>query len=235
MVEEMEEVLILTMEKEKTFARGADGRTDAEWKAMKHGEKSLDICLHCGKEYLKIHRIKFCSDACRTAHRREQRKQYGKDNKEYFSDKVKNYAHNNPEKIDAKNKARVIEIPENQLCQRCEKNKATQKHHEDYSKPLEVEFLCRKCHSKADAERRNLDKSLSSKKIVATYVMDNGRLHKTFMYHPYEVREAVLRLKKILCREMFERPNATDSSLDHISQITITKEIDEIFGSELSQ
>lgn len=40
-----------------------------------------------------------------------------------------------------------INIPEGQLCERCKENKAVQRHHEDYSKPLEVKFLCNKCHN----------------------------------------------------------------------------------------
>lgn len=32
------------------------------------------------------------------------------------------------------------------LCQNCNINKAEQRHHSDYSKPLEVVLLCSKCH-----------------------------------------------------------------------------------------
>ncbi len=46
--------------------------------------------------------------------------------------------------MDANNK---IKIPKAQICQKkgC-KNLAIQKHHRDYSKPLEVMFLCKDCH-----------------------------------------------------------------------------------------
>jgi len=49
---------------------------------------------------------------------------------------------------------RKIKIPKGQLCQICNKNLTTDRHHEDYNKPLEVEFLCQECHTKKNNERR---------------------------------------------------------------------------------
>lgn len=37
-----------------------------------------------------------------------------------------------------------------ETCQRCPKKGRLEAHHEDYEKPLEVEWLCRRCHKKAD-------------------------------------------------------------------------------------
>ena len=50
-----------------------------------------------------------------------------------------------------KNKARAlahsyIKIIPNTLCQRCNNNLAKERHHTDYSKPLEVRLLCKECH-----------------------------------------------------------------------------------------
>jgi hypothetical protein len=55
----------------------------------------------------------------------ERRKQYSKENKK---------------KVRARDKARKIKIPKNKMCEICKMEKATQKHHEDYNKPLEVMF-----------------------------------------------------------------------------------------------
>lgn len=39
-------------------------------------------------------------------------------------------------------------------CQQCGRGAHIDAHHEDYSKPLDVVWLCRKCHARADAARR---------------------------------------------------------------------------------
>lgn len=65
---------------------------------------------------------------------------------------MKRYVKNNPEKIKARTRAGQIKMPLNQICQHCEHHIATEKHHEDYDKPLEIEFLCRKCHLKIHAK-----------------------------------------------------------------------------------
>lgn len=61
----------------------------------------------------------------------------------------KKWRKNNPEK----HKAHIIamnniKIPKDKLCEICNSKKATQKHHKNYSKPLDVNFLCLKCHQK---------------------------------------------------------------------------------------
>ena len=71
-----------------------------------------------------------------------------------FGKYIKKYAYKNIDKIKAKDKAVKIKMPENKLCEICEEKFATQKHHNDYSKPLEVQFLCRSCHGEADRLRR---------------------------------------------------------------------------------
>ncbi len=82
-----------------------------------------------------------------------------------FAPYVKKYADKNKDKIKAKDQANYyIKIPEGKLCERCNTNKATQRHHEDYSKPLEVELVCRNCHGEADRERRQ--RELAGEKLI---------------------------------------------------------------------
>lgn len=40
-----------------------------------------------------------------------------------------------------------IKIPLGQICEFCNISLAKEKHHPDYSKPLEVQFLCSKCNN----------------------------------------------------------------------------------------
>ena len=56
-----------------------------------------------------------------------------------------------------KTKARLkayykIKIPKGQLCERCNKDLAVERHHEDYNKPLEVVFMCKLCHAQLHNE-----------------------------------------------------------------------------------
>jgi len=52
-----------------------------------------------------------------------------------------------PEKVKAHKLAnQFIEISENQLCERCNQELAKYKHHQDYDKPLEVNFVCINWH-----------------------------------------------------------------------------------------
>jgi len=51
-------------------------------------------------------------------------------------------------KIKARSIAKYkIKIPNNQICENCKIRLATQRHHSNYNKPLEVKFLCAKCNN----------------------------------------------------------------------------------------
>lgn len=74
----------------------------------------------------------------------EKRKKYISKWKKDNKDKLKRY----PEKEKSRRIAREkIKIPLGTLCEKCLKNKAKERHHEDYNKPLDVLLLCVKCHA----------------------------------------------------------------------------------------
>jgi len=93
---------------------------------------------------------------------REYHKEYSLKNKEVKNATTKKWIANNREKFNekmmvnykdnkkkwlARSKAvKEIKIPKGQICIVCKENLATQRHHEDYDKPLDVDFLCKKCH-----------------------------------------------------------------------------------------
>jgi len=84
---------------------------------------------------------------------RDYNGKYRETHKEKIEEYDKHYREKNPEKIKAQAQARAIKI-EVDLCESCNKEQATQRHHEDYSKPLEVVFVCGACHYKLDEQRR---------------------------------------------------------------------------------
>ena len=90
----------------------------------------------------------------KTPERREKNRKYtlaySKKNREKISKKVLDYKRKNPEKSKAHQyvlwglKLEVLKRPEE--CADCLRILKVEAHHEDYSKPLEVVWLCRLCH-----------------------------------------------------------------------------------------
>lgn len=87
---------------------------------------------------------------------------------QYVYSKVKAWRFNNPERVKAqrlifsalRNKTLI-----KQPCEKCgcEKSEA---HHEDYSKPLEINWLCKKHHVEADKLRRQREKLIHTPSLA---------------------------------------------------------------------
>ena len=76
--------------------------------------------------------------------RKEKIKQY---KIKWEKTKRKEYYQKNKEKINSQHKAqKYIKFPPNQLCESCNKKEAMHRHHPNYNKPLDIIFLCSKCH-----------------------------------------------------------------------------------------
>jgi len=133
----------------------------------------MNKCIFCNKQFEpgKFHvNQKFCSGECRrkryyqnhkewikemarkwAKRNKERRNELAKKSYEKNKDKILEYEKTNErkKKSDIRRKARYhIKIPKGQLCQICNEELAIEKHHENYSKPLEVMFVCRECHNK---------------------------------------------------------------------------------------
>jgi len=77
--------------------------------------------------------------------------EFAKQNRDVMNEKNKIYAKKHPKKVWARNQARhKIKIPENQICEICKINYATDRDHRDYSKPLEIQFVCHECNCKLE-------------------------------------------------------------------------------------
>lgn len=95
-----------------------------------------------------------------------------------------NKKYNNTENHRARSKANYhIKITNEQICEICKINKAIERHHLDYNKPLEVMFLCKKCHTqkrewikpfkKNHTIRRRYKINAEKNKLVSSFIYSN--------------------------------------------------------------
>ena len=82
----------------------------------------------------------------------ERRTTYAKANPEVGERATRAWVKRNPEKKRAhwalKDAVKVGKIVRPSVCSRCGSEGPIHAHHPDYSKPLEVEFICSSCHGK---------------------------------------------------------------------------------------
>ncbi len=107
----------------------------------------MKICDYCKKEIkeIKSNGQKY-HKSCFTKNRFFYQKKYREQNKKYFRKKDKERYKKFPERLFARNKARVVLKKKN--CKKCNATKNLEKHHPDYSKPLFIITICKSCHNK---------------------------------------------------------------------------------------
>lgn len=72
---------------------------------------------------------------------------------------MREYRARYPAKIKARHKVfvelRAGRLQKPKQCSRCRKRKRLEADHHDYSKPLDIQWLCRQCHTDVEVERRD--------------------------------------------------------------------------------
>jgi len=137
-----------------------------------HEIEKYENCILCGKK-LEGSRRKFCSNKCLNEF---WRKQYAKPYTPIMTDKLirvrEKYKKNTGGVKDRAKASRIAMKKYPSLngitCQICNKKKAVHRHHEDYTKPEEVIFVCWECHGKLHAD-------INDKKQLTTFPIELER------------------------------------------------------------
>jgi len=167
------------MESKKCFKCGRVMPIDNFYRHQQMADGQLNKCKECSKKDVLENRAKridyykeFDRKRADLPKRVKARKEYAKKMKDdpVFKASVytstKKYRENNPEKYKAHSKVnnssgdKKIEKPE--LCSVCGKKKNLEGHHYDYSKPLDVVWVCHTCHIKIHKDLRELERQSNS-------------------------------------------------------------------------
>lgn len=91
--------------------------------------------------------------------RNQQKKEYYQNNKEQLDKKTKERRQANPEVVNAQNRlkyaVRMGYLVRPNKCEKCGIETKVDAHHEDYSKALEIMWLCRRCHMNIGGENHD--------------------------------------------------------------------------------
>lgn len=142
------------------FKCGVDKALTEFYKHPQMADGRLNKCKECAKKDVRQNRAAKLNqyrdydkqrqdDRRRSQIRESSRRQYEND-PDRFNERVRRWRENNPEKVqahwrvaDAKRAGRLTPKP----CAVCGSAENIHAHHEDYSKPLEVIWLCPLCHA----------------------------------------------------------------------------------------
>ena len=128
-------------------------------------------CSFCGEDFVKTGKRKYCSKECayesnqklnkdivKTGKYKEKKKksyekwykENGRNRADNYKDAIIEWQLNHPVEFNAHRKVnyaiRTGELIKPEKCEMCGEVKRLCGHHEDYSKPLDVKWLCYSCH-----------------------------------------------------------------------------------------
>jgi len=124
----------------------------------------LNTCDNCQKEFFSRSTVsrRFCCVSCSISDKNKNRHAFGNANPNWRGGTRARYKEDHPDRTRANNivynEIRYGRLKQ-QPCVDC--NAPTflsQAHHEDYSKPLEVMWLCPSCHAKRSFKKREEEK-----------------------------------------------------------------------------
>ena len=90
---------------------------------------------------------------------KKYQKKYRKENSEYFNQKHKEWRQRNKKQFSCNvtfQKYKHYHKIKTGKCCLCLENKNIEGHHQDYSKPLVVTWLCKKCHERSHSTEMSL-------------------------------------------------------------------------------
>jgi len=132
---------------------------DAFYKHSKMLDGHLNKCIECVKERIKKHRANniekinaYDRERSKKPQRRLKNKEYAKSEKGKLAHKksLQNYKTRHPlryaTKVMTGNAIRDGKLVRALNCSVCNSEKKIEGHHDDYTKPLDVRWLCEKCH-----------------------------------------------------------------------------------------
>jgi len=139
-------------ERKKMLYRTKYGEHHREYNRKRYQENK-EYCDKKNKEWVEKNREK---------HNSYTRK-YKEKNKEKIKLANKKYERENPEKVRAhhylNNRIHRGLIKRGESCEICGAEGYVEAHHDDYSKPLDVIWCCKKCHWKLDEARREKERA----------------------------------------------------------------------------
>lgn len=166
------------------------GETKPITEFYKHGDYYATQCKDCAREYSRDYtrehreeRLKYSKEYYHS--HKEQAREYkrkweeknrgwknecarkwSREHKEQLLEKQRKYRKKNPEKCRAQSLVNSYvargKIIRPMQCEVCGKIGRTDAHHEDYTKPLDVIWVCRKCHAMLDKKRRDKERKAAT-------------------------------------------------------------------------
>jgi hypothetical protein len=96
------------------------------------------------------------SNNCKNCYKEKESKRIRTNRYAHTKRSTLRYPEKHEARIKLNNAVRVGKIIKSSHCQHCGEETKTQGHHVDYSKPLDVLWLCPKCHGRQHRLERNL-------------------------------------------------------------------------------